>query len=957
MSNIDWRNPQNIKPITIREKGGGKIIHSSETPRRPRKKLSIRKELIKPIITLAIIIALFCGIIGVGMIAWISKDLPSADGVLKREVTVSTKIYDRTGQTVLYDIHGNIKRTVIKLEDVPEYAKQAVLTAEDRDFYSHGGVSFTGIIRSAINNLLTGSKVGGSTLTQQFVKNAILTNEKTYTRKIKEVILSYQIESKFSKDQILNMYLNEIPYGSVIYGIEAASQSFFGKPAKDLTLAESAILAAIPNRPTYYSPYGNNKDKLLIRQRYILDSMAELGYITKDQAEAAKQEKIAFKPLQESIIAPHFVMYIKELLSQKYGETFISQEGLKVYTTLDLDKQKIAEEAVKKGVEANSAKYDFGDAALVALDPKTGQILSMVGSADYYNDDIDGQVNVAISPRQPGSSFKPIVYVASFIKGYTPNTILYDTITNFDTTGGNKYEPKNYHLEENGPVTLRKALAGSLNIPAVKLTYLTGMDNILNLADGLGYTTLQDRSRFGLSIVLGGAEVKLLDHTAAYGVFAQEGVKHEVSPILKIEDKNGKVIEEYKDKEEKVMEPEFARQLNDVLSDDAARAYIFGAGGKLTLPGRPVAAKTGTTNDYHDAWTMGYTPSLVCGVWVGNADNKEMKRGADGSIVAAPIWNYFMSEALKGTPAESFAKPEPVVTGKPILDGQVMAGREIKIDSISGKLATEYTPPSTIKTISTGAIHDILYYVDKDNPRGPIPENPQNDPQFSNWEAGVKAWAIKQGLNPEGDYTNIPTEYDNIHLKEDQPILRINEPANKQTIKDSAVTVRISGTAKRGVAKTEYYLDDKLVSTADGLSAEKTLDLSELENGYHNLKVTIKDDLQNEASETIEINLLANNSLPKLNISSPIDNSVIKKIPFTIKGELTNTSKIKQVDFYYNLVGDNQESFIDSIKPTGDSFSLSFKKTINPGDYEIKAYIFNYNDVKYNGDKITFTLE
>lgn len=947
MTPTNWRDPLH---------GEQHLPAENFTPKRSHR----RKRRLPPMkffVLAGLATILFFGIIGLLYAAWISRDLPSADGVLKRNVTVSTKIYDRTGQTVLYDIHGNIKRTIITLNDVPDYAKKAVLAAEDRNFYQHSGVSWSGILRSVLSNLMTGSKVGGSTLTQQFVKNAILTNEKTYTRKFKELILTYQIEQKFSKDEIFTMYLNEIPYGSVIYGIEAASQSFFGKPAKDLTLAEAAIIAAIPNRPTYYSPYGSHKDKLLVRQRYILDSMVELGYITKEQAEAAKNEKITFKPLTESITAPHFVMYIKELLSEKYGEDFINQEGLKVYTTLDLDKQKIAEAAIKDTVEAKGSKYGFNDAALVALDPKTGQILSMVGSADYFNDDIDGQVNVAISSRQPGSSFKPIVYAASFLKGYTPSTILYDTVTNFDTTGSAKYEPHNYHNDENGPVTLRKALAGSLNIPAVKLTYLTGIDNILNLADKLGYTTLADRSRLGLSIVLGGAEVKLLEHTAAYGVFAQEGVKHETAAILKIEDNSGKVIEEYKDKSETVLDAEVARQISDILSDDGARSYIFGSGSKLTLSGRPVAAKTGTTNDFHDAWTMGYTPSLVCGVWVGNADNKAMTSGADGSVIAAPIWNAFMSGSLKDTAVESFTKPQAVVTGKAVLDGQVASGKEVKIDTMSGKLATAYTPSSTIKTVTTGEIHDILYYVNKDDPRGAMPGNPSDDPQYNNWETGVRAWAIKQGLNPDGATSNIPTGYDDVHLAADQPNINITSPSDKSTIKDPNINVTISGNAKRGAVKTQYYIDGELVATAAGLSENQTIAISDFESGWHTLTVEVKDDLENTGSASIDFNLVLSGYVPKINITAPTENSEITKFPLTIKGEVTNSDKAKQIDFYYKASSSSVESLIGSLTTINNNFSLAWKKSPGAGEYQIISYIFNLNGKKYNGDTVKINIK
>lgn len=851
MSKIDWRDPEQLKPKSQTEKNGGKIVYQAPT----KIKKHHKKQWLKFLSLTILAGGLFCGLLFIGLLAWVSKDLPNPDGVLKREVTVSTKIYDRTGETVLYDIHGNIKRTLISFDEVPEHVKQAVLSAEDRNFYKHKGFSIFGIARSAIKNILTGSRVGGSTLTQQFVKNAILTNEKTYTRKIKELLISYQIEKRFSKDEIFSMYLNEIPYGSVIYGIEAASQSFFGKSAKDLSLAEGAILASIPQLPTYYSPYGNNKDKLLIRQRYILDSMAELGYITKDQAESAKNEKITFKPLNENIIAPHFVMYIKELLSDKYGETFINQEGLKVYTTIDLEKQKIAEEAIKNGMEANSAKYDFNNASLVSIDPKTGQILAMVGSSDFFNDEIDGQVNVAISPRQPGSSFKPIVYLASFIKGYTPNTIIYDTLTNFDNSGTKEYKPQNYNLSESGPVSLRKALAGSLNIPAVKLTYLTGIDNILKLAESMGYSTLKDKDRFGLSIVLGGAEVKLLEHVSAYAILANEGVAHQTSAILKIEDKRGKVIEEYKDKSEKIIETEPIRQLTDILSDDEARSYIFGRGSKLTLSGRPVATKTGTTNNYHDAWTVGYTPSLVCGVWVGNTDNKAMKPGADGSIVAAPIWNYYMNEALKNTSVEGFNKPEEVVTGKAILDGEIPSGgEEIKIDSMSGKLATQYTPEATIRTIKTGVFHDILHFINKDDPRGPEPENPSEDPQYFNWESGVKAWAEKNGLIDQ--IISPPTEYDDIHLPEDQPQLSIIYPQNNEVIKTKELNIQINANSKRGIQKTYYYIDNNLIDSFDGPTQNKEINLSGYENGYHTLKISVSDDLKNTTSKSIEINLL-----------------------------------------------------------------------------------------------------
>ena len=948
----NWRNPSKITLPQYTNTSG----NFSPRGTKHKKNKKILRKVLGFLIPLFIFVVLVGGIAFVGLLAWVSKDLPSPDGVINRSVTVSTKIYDRSGKTALYDIHGNIKRTLINLNDIPDYAKKAVITAEDRDFYKHSGFSITGIVRSVLVNVFTGKKYGGSTLTQQFVKNAILTNEKTYNRKLKELLISYQIEKKFTKDQILNLYFNEIPYGSVIYGIEAASQSFFGKPAKDLNLAESAILAAIPQMPTYYSPYGNHKDKLIARQRYILDSMVNLGYITKEQAEQAKNEKITFRPPKESIMAPHFVMYVKEILSDKYGESFINQEGLKVYTTLDLDKQKIAEDSVKAGVELNGKKYDFGNASLVALDPKTGQILAMVGSADYFNDAIDGQVNVALSPRQPGSSFKPIVYTAAFIKGYTPNTIVYDAVTNFDTTGNQPYIPHNYNLKENGPVTFRKALAGSLNVPAVKATYLTGLNNILDLADKLGYTTLKNRDRFGLSLVLGGGEVKLLEHAGAYATLSQEGVHHEINPILKIEDKNGKVLYDYQDKSENVIDPEIARETTDILSDDASRAFIFGAHGKLTLSDRPVAAKTGTTNDYHDAWTMGYTPSLVCGVWVGNSDNKAMKKGADGSIVAAPIWNQFMSESLKNTPVEAFTKPQDVTTGKPVLDGVANSGQTVKIDSVSGKLATDYTPSSTIKEILLGGVHDILYYVNKDDPRGPQPQTPQDDPQFNNWEQSALKWAQANGQAVASDTASLPTTYDDVHLPDQQPRLEISSPYASQAVRTSILDVKTNNNSPKGIKKVDYFIDKQLLLTQTTGDSNGSLDISDLDNGYHTLTVTLTDNLGSTASSEVDFNLLLENNTPLLNWLSPANNSTIKKFPLTVKFNLINWTRIAKIDLYY-IGTDKVERFLETTNLTGESSSIVWQKKPASGDYTVFANMFTAKGKKYRSDNLTIKVQ
>ncbi|PJA86675.1 MAG: penicillin-binding protein, partial [Candidatus Moranbacteria bacterium CG_4_9_14_3_um_filter_42_9] len=604
---------------------------------------------------------------------YFAKDLPSPGKVNARFIAESTKIYDRTGNHILYDIHGEEKRTLIPFAEMPDSMRYATITLEDQAFYSHYGIKFSSIIRSAIKDILhRGTTQGGSTITQQFVKNSILTREKTFTRKIKEVILSIEMEQKFSKDEILGMYLNEIPYGSNAYGVEAAAQTFFGKHAKELTLDESALLAALPQAPTYYSPFGSHPENLKARQEYVLKQMASLGYITQEQAEQAIQIDVLSKisPYAENISAPHFVMYIKEYLESKYGEQAVEQGGLKVYTTLDWDKQQIAEAAVKTGADLNTKKYGAENAALVAIDPKTGQILAMVGSKDYFDKPIDGQVNVAIRDRQPGSSFKPYVYLTAFKKGYTPETLLWDVNTDFDLGTGKDYNPKNYDGKNRGSVKMKEALAMSLNVPAVKTLYLAGVNDSINTAKSLGITTLNNPERYGLSLVLGGGEVKLLDHTSAFGSLANNGVFHNKTAVLKIQDSTGSVLEEYKDSPgERIVEKKYLGMLDYILSTNDLRAPVFGNNNPLKFADRSVAAKTGTTNEWRDGWTMGYTPSLVVGVWAGNNDNSAMVQGADGIYVAAPIWRSFMDQVLKNYNIKPFPKYKKEDTGKPVLDG------------------------------------------------------------------------------------------------------------------------------------------------------------------------------------------------------------------------------------------------------------------------------------------------
>ncbi|MCX6744255.1 MAG: transglycosylase domain-containing protein [Candidatus Parcubacteria bacterium] len=882
------------------------------------------------------------GIFFVGAVAWYSHDLPNPDKVIDRVISESTKIYDRKGETLLWEIHGDEKRTVIELDQISDYIVKATLAAEDRHFYEHHGINFFSIIQGVILDPLRGKGFrGGSTLTQQFVKNAILTNERSVSRKIKEWILSYQIERKFTKDQILKMYFNEIPYGSVNYGVESAANYFFGKHAKDVTLAEAAILAAIPQAPTRMSPYGSHTDQLFVRQKWILDQMAEIGSITKEQAEAAKAETIEFKKENLSgITAPHFVFYVKELLAEKLGETLVDQGGLKVITTLDIDKQKIAEEAVANAKEKN-LNYKATNAALVSVDAKTGEILAMVGSQDFNDEAIDGQVNVTIMPRQPGSSIKPVVYASAFEKGFTTETVLYDTNTTFPADP-KPYAPMDYDKKERGPLTMRKGLAGSLNIPAVKTLYLAGIEYVKGIMQSLGYSTISDKTQCGLSLTLGGCEVKLIDHVGAFTAFARDGERAEVAAILKVEDKSGQVLEEFQEKKHKVWSENTARQINSILSDDSSRAYIFGAGSPLTLRDRPVCAKTGTTNDNNDAWTIGYTPSYVTGVWVGNNNGDDMTNSADGVNVAAPIWNEYMRRTLENTPVETFQPPLPLSEDlQPILRGIIPSDQEVEIDRASGKLATPLTPDSYRENKKFNQHHDILYYVSKDNPQGPPPENPAGDPMFGPWEAGVKAWAEKvaKEQNIEISTETAPTEFDDVHVPENQPLVTLTSPQASQTLESYPVRFEVQASAPRGVAKVIYEIDGQVIGMATTYPFTLEQNYLDVENGYHKIKATAFDDIDNSASVEIDINIKLPYAAPQINWISPRDNGSYYKsnFPLNIDFTLTKTKGVQKVTFYYTTFNGQATKLADVLNISNNQMSLAWQNPPAAGSYQVYA--------------------
>lgn len=898
--------------------------------------------------------------------AWFSRDLPDPNALLERSVPQSTKIFDRTGQVLLYEIHGDEKRTLIKIDEMPDFMIQATIAVEDKSFYTHRGINFSRIIKAAIVDIMTGRKAqGASTLTQQFVKNAILTNEKSITRKLKEVILSLQIERIYTKDQILQLYFNEIPYGSTLYGVESASQSYFGKPAKDLTLDEAALLAALPQAPDYYSPYGtgsrgDNRLKLVQRKDLILGMMVEQNYISQEKADEAKAvdtlKKLLPKKIGE-IRAPHFVTYVRSELIEKYGQRQVEEGGLKVITTLDWDKQQIAEEEVRKGVEDRGKKYGFTNSALVAIDPKNGHVVSMVGSKDFFDQEHDGQVNVTVRPRQPGSSFKPIVYTAAFLKGYTPEMTLWDVNTVFKSDPKN-YEPKNYDLGEHGPVSARVALQGSLNIPAVKMLYLVGVSRVLDFAESLGYSTFANRSRFGLSLVLGGGEVLLLEHAHAYTAFANQGIQHPLTSVLKVEDAKGKVLDEWKASDGKQMvERNAALTITNVLSDNGSRAYVFGANNSLVLPGRPVAAKTGTTNNYHDAWTLGYTPSLVAGVWVGNNDNAAMKRGADGSVIAAPIWNAFMRRALEKTPVEQFPAPQPTSANKPFLLGKGVE-QIVQIDKVTGKLATEFTPPELVENRTYREAHSELWYVDKDDPRGAAPSNPGNDPQFVNWESAVASWVEKNAWNTT---STAPTETDDVHTSANKPTITISSPMPGEAWGTRQPTIQFSASAPRIIKRVEAQMEGIIIGTTIGNSGSiYTFIPNSIGVGYRDLTVTAYDDVGNRGSVTVTVNITAEPSPIFASITAPGPGAVLSasSFPTIVRASLSDFSRMKKIEFYLqDPITGNSKLLASTIGPSSETIEIPWTVPPTSGIYYLYPAITTDDNQIVEGGKITVTVQ
>lgn len=784
-------------------------------------------------------------------------NLPNLENFEERKVSQSTKIYDRTGEVVLYDVHGDIKRTVVPLEEISVLAQQATIAVEDKNFYEHNGIQPTAIARAIFKNIASGDLLGGqggSTITQQVIKNALLTTDKKVSRKLKEWVLAPRLESLLTKDEILEIYLNEVPYGGNVYGIQEASMRFFGKEAKDIDLVEAAYLAALPQAPSFYSPYGNNIDRLESRKNFVLDQMVIAGFINQEEAEEAKNEEITFQKQEEfGIKAPHFVMYVREIIEREYGRDLIEEGGLKVTTSLDWELQKKAEETVLKYALENSEKFDAENASILSMDPRNGEILVMVGSRNYFDKKIDGNFNITTSERQPGSVFKPIVYAQAFSKGYRPETVVFDLETEFSTACENNsdscYNPQNYDNIFRGPISFRDALAQSVNIPAVKALYLAGLDDSFDLAKKMGLETLTNADQYGLTLVLGGGEVRPIDVATAYSVFANEGRKNQKTPILKIEDVNGEVlfdVEQEDFRSERVLDLNVARDINNVLTDNEARTPAFGSNSQLYFSNQDVAVKTGTTNDYKDAWIVGYTPNLTTVAWAGNNDNRSMDKKVAGFIVA-PMWNEYLQFALSKRDIEFFNDPEPKdLNVKPIIAGYWKGEKTEVVENNDGD-------QRIVVTGRTDGIHSILHYVDRNNPLGPPPENPYHDSQYELWEEAVRKWVRRQNIDDNFDIQDI----DDVDFEEENQLEITNIDEDVEYLKDEVLVIIIDLNKEIEIKSSSVILNNKKIGEIESIGSSFNFIPEEVDGikAVNDLIIEVTDQDGNEYKKQIELKI------------------------------------------------------------------------------------------------------
>lgn len=787
------------------------------------------------------------------LFAWTARSLPDPTKVVRRE-GYSTKIVDREGNS-LYDLYTDYNRIPVKFEEISPLLRQATVAVEDKEFYSHEGFSIWGMIRGGSRLFTRGRAQGGSTLTQQLVKNVLLSSDRTLVRKLKELVLSIQIERKFSKDEILTMYLNEAPYGGTAVGIAAASERYFGKLPADLTLTQAAILAGMPQAPSRYSPYGTDPKAYIGRTTAVLRRMREDGYITKDAEEASIAElaNVEFKDQSVEIRAPHFVFYVKDQLVELLGEAVVEQGGYTVTTTLDTELQDLTQSAVKEEVD-KLAKVGVGNGASMVMNPQNGEILAMVGSKDYFAEDYDGKFNVVMAQRQPGSTIKPVTYAAAFAKGYSPATMLLDVPTKFP--GGREgefYEPKNYDGKFHGPTQLRFALGSSLNIPAVKLLSLVGLKDMLSLAYNMGFESLEpsaeNMKRFGLSVTLGGGEVRLFDLVRGYSAFANGGEKIEPVSILKVE-REGQVIYEAKQaKKQRVLSEEVAFLINHVLYDNNARLLTFGANSYLNMNGRPIAVKTGTTNDKRDNWTIGWSTNAVVGVWVGNNDNSPMKDVASGVTGASPIWRKVMLKSWEKYKGNDFVAPSGVearqvdlISGYPEHDGYptradyfVKGTAPTEPDPIHTKVKVCRSDENKLASdidIARGEYNEKVYYVLK--------------PESNAWTDDIWAWIDSQG-DPK---FKVPREYCSADT---DLVIGFEKPGNESRVESNTFEVRIRVTTSKEVEWVKLYSNG---SEIESFGSEKQVStMITLSDGTYELmaKVRTKDGIEKDTKVKIGV--------------------------------------------------------------------------------------------------------
>lgn len=799
-----------------------------------------------------------------------SRDLPNPDKLTQREIELSTKIYDREGK-LLYDIYGQRNRTLVKLEEVPGYLKQATIAIEDKDFYRHQGFAPRGILRALFNIVFRLRLQGGSTLTQQLIKNTLLTPERTLPRKIKEFMLAIQVEKKYSKDEILQMYLNESPYGGTAWGVGAASEVYFGKKVSELTLAECAVLAGLPQKPTAYSPFGPNPKAYKWRSVQVLRRIREDGYISPQLEEEAKrqieEEKIEFSPSGESFKAPHFVMFVKGLLVEMYGERMVEQGGLQVTTTLDLELQEAAQKIVaEEVVKLKGAKV--GNGAAIVTDPKTGEILAMVGSFNYFAQDYDGNVNVTLSERQPGSMMKPVVYAAAFKKGYTPATMIMDVQTEFPSGDPKKpiYIPKNYDGKYRGPTQVRYALGNSINLAAVKMAANVGIKDILTLGYQMGATTwepIEDNlKQVGLSLPLGGREVRLYDAMVVFGTFANGGARKDLVAIKEVKDPKGKVLFGHKDLPgRKVLGEDTCFLISHILLDNEARKEVFGPQSYLNIQGKPISVKSGTTDEKKDNWAVGYTRKVVVGVWVGNNDNSPMDPVvASGATGASPIWRRIMLEATKEQEVEWPEKPEnvdslqvdvlsgmspgPYTEGtrseyfiKGTEPGEDSVNRMLKISKANGNLANE-------TEIGRGDYEEKLFLVFEE-------EDPVSTDGKNRWQEGIDKWLAQF---PDEKY-HPPREVSGAYGKDTENVfVKIEQPANKGRV-EYEFDIEATVLSPKEITKVEFKIDGETKKTTGSTPYSYHQVFGSEQKGKHKIRVEAQDSAGNTGSAEIEVSV------------------------------------------------------------------------------------------------------